>query len=632
MAFTREPFPSGAFPSTELSPTTLGSLPPEDLLFIANTIAPMLKRDFLRFLPPEVALHILSFIDDPQTLARAAQVSKHWNQLLKDESIWLQMCINWDFDRGDEGSRALTSARPRSEIERTMSLEMEVDVYRHEDEPLEEMEQFAGLPMDPALEWVTNLLPHFPGPGENSPRSPHPAPFSYRAHFEYSHIICKRSDVSIALLHITTISLAMNWRHSPYLLRKHRFPSSIVATSLALDKDWIVIGLANSQVHVFSARTGVLARTLIGHDDGVWGVCLVSRGGSRINPPQRRRKDGLPQSGGLDHLLPPSQRAALGLGSQEAGDEDKFWEDEQQQDAGNEFEGRGWQDANDKGKKSSPCFSSDGWGQPQSLVVSAGCDKTVRVWDTSSGYCIYTLLGHTSTIRCIRVLHGRPIAVTGSRDCTIRVWDIQRGRLLWVLTGHANSVRCLDVCGSRVVSGSYDRTCRIWDVDTGACLHVLEGHLQEIYAVAIDGVRVVSGGLDTTVRVWDAETGICTAILTGHSALVCQLQLSPGILITGGSDGRIITFSLQTFKAVHRIAAHDSSVTGLQFDKCFLVSGGNDGRVRLFDMKTGNYIRDIGEGGEGVWKVSYVGATCVVVLKRNNRTTLEVWSMHPRNT
>ncbi len=122
-------------------------------------------------------------------------------------------------------------------------------------------------------------------------------------------------------------------------------------------------------------------------------------------------------------------------------------------------------------------------------------------------YCIYILRGHTSTIRCLKVLHGRPIAVSGSRDRTLRVWDIQRGRLLRVLEGHSQSVRCLDACGNRVVSGSYDCTCRVWDVDTGACLHVLRGHFHQIYTVAFDGVRIASGGLDTTVRVWDASTG-----------------------------------------------------------------------------------------------------------------------------
>jgi F-box and WD-40 domain protein CDC4 len=75
--------------------------------------------------------------------------------------------------------------------------------------------------------------------------------------------------------------------------------------------------------------------------------------------------------------------------------------------------------------------------------------------------CIHKLRGHTSTIRCLRVLHGRPVAISGSRDGTLRVWDIRKGKQLRALAGHTDSVRALDVFGNRAVSGSYDRTCRV---------------------------------------------------------------------------------------------------------------------------------------------------------------------------
>lgn len=85
-------------------------------------------------------------------------------------------------------------------------------------------------------------------------------------------------------------------------------------------------------------------------------------------------------------------------------------------------------------------------------------------------HCIYVLRGHTATVRCARILHNRPIAVTGSRDSTLRVWNIQKGVMLRVLSGHTASVRCLDVCGNKVVSGSYDTTCRVSVIPRVGCL------------------------------------------------------------------------------------------------------------------------------------------------------------------
>jgi WD40 repeat protein len=73
----------------------------------------------------------------------------------------------------------------------------------------------------------------------------------------------------------------------------------------------------------------------------------------------------------------------------------------------------------------------------------------------------FAMEGHMSTVRCLKVLDGRPIAISGSRDTTIRIWDISTGRQLRVLEGHENSVRCLEVSGNKLVSGSYDNTCRV---------------------------------------------------------------------------------------------------------------------------------------------------------------------------
>ncbi|KAJ7230553.1 WD40-repeat-containing domain protein [Mycena pura] len=555
----------------------LHSLTPGELLFVSTTIAPLLKRDFIADLPTELALMILSCIDEPRTLARASRVNRRWKAMVADESIWRGMCLRVGFSiREPKGIKS-----PRA---------------GDDDEPLAEMEEFAPFPMDPPQQWLTAKKRRAKAPAI-VPISQLPLKSSYYLHFKQSY------------------STMMNWRHGGTVLRAHRMVptpappnggalnSIDVITSVALDQDWVVVGLANSKIHVFSSRTGVLARTLVGHDAGVWGVCLIGRGG----------------------------------------------------------------------KRSSPCSASDGWGQPNSLVVSGGCDKVLRVWDVRSGYPIHVLSGHTSTIRCLKMLHNRPIAVTGSRDSTLRVWDVQRGRMVRAMTGHTGSVRCLDVCGNKAVSGSYDATCRLWNVDTGECLHVLRGHFHQIYSVAFDGVRIASGGLDTTVRVWDALSGQCLALLQGHTALVCQLQLSPSlptlphpnpILVTGGSDGRVITFSLATYTPLHRIAAHDSSVTSLQFDARWLVTAGNDGRVRLWEVRTGAYVRELTEGSESVWKVCFGGGAgaeehnlwaqpgddadvigdadvfdghdgggdvIAIMCKRAGKSVMEIWSFRPQD-
>ncbi|KAF6760748.1 WD40-repeat-containing domain protein [Ephemerocybe angulata] len=507
----------------------LSTCSPAELLFISTLIAPRLKRDFLSTLPAELSLHILSFIEDPRTLGRAGRVCRRWGVLCREEGVWRGMCGRWGYGvprgrgvgrdgvrgmlRGGKERRGMrVKERGKRGVGGMGGMGRGGGRSRWRRWRLTNWRQGGTLLRSHRIPPSISSPSHLPAPVPSLSSHPHPQPLN-------------------APLHPPPLT---HPQPQPQLQRAAP-EGPVTVTSLALNADWVVLGLASSQVQVYSARTGVLAKTLVGHELGVW--------------------------------------------------------------------------------------------SPGSIVVSGGCDKVVMVWDVQTGHCIYRLSGHTSTIRCLRTVPHRPLAVSGSRDTILRVWNLLRGRCERVLRGHTGSVRCVsDVVGGRVVSGSYDATCRVWDIDTGECVRVLEGHFHQVYSVAFLGGVVASGGLDTTVRVWDVETGHCIALLQGHTALVCQLQLSPSLLITGGSDGRVITFSLKTLSVRHRIAAHDCSVTSLQFDR-FIVTGGNDGRVRLYEVGSGRYVRDVGEGGETVWRVVVGWGVCVVVLRRAGRTVVEVWSM-----
>lgn len=466
-----------------------------------------------------------------------------------------------------------------------------------------------------------------------------------------------------------------------------------VVTSLGFDGEWIVVGMATSKVHVFESGEGRYVRTLEGHELGVWCLTLVSKGGGKRSNGKGKASDegstwndeermhstipkgeefaahgrsnttffGTPSSAasssrrrpGTGGGLPRRRRSfpSVSVPSSPSHDHHDLRSGEgdpyssgsssnSRSDRSSSFGGMGLGAGGrtgDSAQQSGACSTARGWGQKGAVVVSGGCDREVRVWDVESGECIHTLRGHTSTVRCMRVLDGRPIAVSGSRDSTLRVWDIEKGECLHLLSGHEHSVRCIEVHGNKVVSGSYDATCRLWDVDTGQCLHVFRGHIHQIYAVAFDGIRVVTGSLDSTVRIWSAETGEFLALLQGHTSLVGQVILlpaspatsTPATLVTGGSDGRVIVFDLSTFDTVHRLCAHDNSVTCLQVDERFIVTGGNDGRIKLWDFRTGLLVRELIEPCGAVWRVVFRDDKCVTLCRRDGKTLMDVRTFRP---
>ena len=92
-----------------------------ELLLLSSGISPRLKRDFLQDLPLELALHILSFVDEPRTLARASCVSRFWRHLLEDEWTWKEMCTRHRFAATSVGGGRGSSPAATSDDQRTIT-------------------------------------------------------------------------------------------------------------------------------------------------------------------------------------------------------------------------------------------------------------------------------------------------------------------------------------------------------------------------------------------------------------------------------------------------------------------------------------------------------------------------------
>jgi hypothetical protein len=273
----------------------------------------------------------------------------------------------------------------------------------------------------------------------------------------------------------------VNWKRGGRCLRAHRIPvldpDSGVVTSVALDADWLVAGLANHRIHIFSTHTGSLVRTLVGHELGVWAVDLVSRGGaldpSHPLPPPHNPGSSATNGGnfpdvadgpalllhnrapagaqildpqGLEHLLPPPMRAALALDAQYPPKMPTYAEKNGPHRAEN--------------ARSDVAGATRGWGQPGALVVSGGCDKDVRVWDVQTGCVSLPALVADPDSRDWGIgIGGQPHSVRPPwthLNCALSQSDTQPARRgEWLARRHATRVGCTartDVacpCGTR---------------------------------------------------------------------------------------------------------------------------------------------------------------------------------------
>lgn len=68
---------------------------------------------------------------------------------------------------------------------------------------------------------------------------------------------------------------------------------------------------------------------------------------------------------------------------------------------------------------------------------------------------VRTLGGHAYTVYCLEF--DKRFIISGSVDKTIRIWEASTGNSVGQLKGHNNSIRCLKFDSTRIVSGAWVR-------------------------------------------------------------------------------------------------------------------------------------------------------------------------------
>ncbi|KAJ1435056.1 WD40-repeat-containing domain protein [Ochromonadaceae sp. CCMP2298] len=122
----------------------------------------------------------------------------------------------------------------------------------------------------------------------------------------------------------------------------------------------------------------------------------------------------------------------------------------------------------------SVAFSSD-----NRQIISASRDRTVKLWNTV-GECKFTIVedGHTEWVSCVRFppTVNAPVIVSAGWDKLVKVWNLSNCKLKNNLVGHTGYLNTVTVSpdGSLCASGGKDGVAMLWDLSEGKRLYVLE--------------------------------------------------------------------------------------------------------------------------------------------------------------
>jgi len=152
-------------------------------------------------------------------------------------------------------------------------------------------------------------------------------------------------------------------------------------------------------------------------------------------------------------------------------------------------------------------------------IVSGSRDKTINLWNTL-GQLKFTITedGHTEWVSCVRFSPNlaTPLIVSAGWDKLVKVWNLTLCKLRTNLIGHTGYVNTVTVSpdGSLCASGGKDGTAMLWDLNEGRHLSSLDAG-DIIHALCFSPNRYwLCAATASTIKIWDLESKICVDELT----------------------------------------------------------------------------------------------------------------------
>jgi WD40 repeat protein len=138
------------------------------------------------------------------------------------------------------------------------------------------------------------------------------------------------------------------------------------------------------------------------------------------------------------------------------------------------------------------------------ILTSDRDDKTTTIWGAST-FEEVEVIPTGLVLSAAFSPDGERIVTTGT-DRTVRVWQVTTGRLDRIIPTPASAV-AFSPDGEWIVTGGTDGRTRVWSARTGQVLAVLHMHGGEVNSVAVsaDGL-IISGGEDFAARIYRCPT------------------------------------------------------------------------------------------------------------------------------
>lgn len=248
----------------------------------------------------------------------------------------------------------------------------------------------------------------------------------------------------------------------------------------------------------------------------------------------------------------------------------------------------------------SVAFTPDG-----KFLLSGSRDKTIKLWELSTGREIRSFLGHESTINDLFITPDGKHFVSSSADFTAKLWNIASGELVRTFSGHTDYMTSVAVSpdGKYLLTAGFDWEAILWNIKTGEEIRRYKVNPDKGIGYGIDaefspdGNQIAFGGDNRSVWIYDIDGGEKKFELKPEEGYCggCGsfIKFNGNDLVSASNSGDVKVWNLTDGSTKKVIYTHDDEFGGLDVQNTNVLVATTDS-VKLFERSSGELMWEIG--------------------------------------